>query len=217
MAGLKIHKILVLSLLLFLVGCETVKLGTLEKLGYEKRDILTGRIEKAKDAQQDAKEQFKSALQEFQSVVKFDGGDLEALYERLNDEYEQSQQSAEEVSERIASVEYVAEKLFDEWKEELGQYSSADLRRKSEGQLSKTQRQYKKLMGAMKKAEKSIAPVLALFKDHVLFLKHNLNAQAIASMKNELKVVQNDVSRLISQMNQSINEADKFIAQMKKP
>ena len=117
-------------------------------------------------------------------------------------------------SERIDSVEYVATKLFDEWSEELTQYSNADLRRKSQAQLSKTQRQYKKLIKTMRKAESSIAPVLTVFNDQVLFLKHNLNARAINSIKSELSSVQRDVSKLIGEMNRSISEADKFIAEM---
>ncbi|NVK23101.1 MAG: DUF2959 domain-containing protein [Kangiellaceae bacterium] len=201
-------------LLLSITACETVKLGALEQLGFEKRDILTGRIEKARDAQEDAKEQFQNALQQYQSVVNFNGGELEDVYNKLNDEYEASKAASETVTKRIDSVEYVAEELFEEWQTELEQYSNAELRRKSQAQLYETKRQYSTLIAAMRKAERSIAPVLTVFNDQVLFLKHNLNARAIASLKDELNSVQSDVSKLITEMNSSINEANRFIAQM---
>ncbi|MRX27966.1 DUF2959 domain-containing protein [Kangiella sp. HZ709] len=206
--------IAVLIILMFATACETVKLGALEQLGFEKRDVLVSRIEKARDAQLDAKEQFESALQEFQSVVKFNGGELEKTYNRLNEQYEVSKESAEDVTKRIDSVEYVAEKLFQEWGEELNQYSNPELKRKSQVQLYETRRQYAGLISAMRKAENSIKPVLTVFNDQVLFLKHNLNARAIASLKDELSGIESNVASLIQEMNLSIDEANRFIKNM---
>ena len=49
------------------------------------------------------------------------------------------------------------------------------------------------------------------FKDYVLYLKHNLNAQAIASLKGEAMNIQAEITKLIAQMNQSIAKADEFV------
>jgi hypothetical protein len=68
----------------------------------------------------------------------------------------------------------------------------------------------------MKRAETKMDPVLAKFKDQVLFLKHNLNAQAIASLKSELVSVEGNIASLIKEMETSIKEADSFIASMAK-
>jgi hypothetical protein len=57
-------------------------------------------------------------------------------------------------------------------------------------------------------------PVLAAFKDQVLFLKHNLNARAISSIQQEAEKVKSDVERLIREMEASIAEADKFISEL---
>jgi hypothetical protein len=57
-------------------------------------------------------------------------------------------------------------------------------------------------------------PVLEAFKDHVLFLKHNLNAQAIASLGDTSFEIEQDVSDLIARMQTSIDEADAFVAAM---
>ena len=59
-------------------------------------------------------------------------------------------------------------------------------------------------------------PVLAKLKDQVLFLKHNLNAQAIASLKSELVTVEGNIQSLIKDLNASIQEADSFIDSMEK-
>ena len=195
----------------FLAGCQTAYYKTMEKIGIHKRDIMVDRVEKARDSQEEAKEQFKSALEEFSSVLNFKGGDLEEKYNKLNDEYEESEEKASDVKRRIDAVEDVSEALFSEWEEELEQYSSQSLRRNSETKLRKTRKQYKQLIGAMKRAEKKIAPVLSAFRDQVLFLKHNLNAQAIASLQSELVSVEANVASLIKEMEASIAEANVFI------
>jgi len=197
--------------LVTLTGCQTAYYGTMEKLGIHKRDILADRVEEARDSQQEAKEQFKSALAEFSALTNFDGGDLEVVYNRLNDEFEQSEEAAEAVHDRIAAVENVAEALFDEWKSELDIYTNKSLRNSSEQKLRTTQQKYKQLLSAMQRAEKKIDPVLTVFRDQVLYLKHNLNAQAISSLKSELRGVESNVSALVAAMEQSIGEADAFI------
>jgi len=197
-------------------GCQTAYYETMEKLGYHKRDLMVSDVKKARDAQQDAKEQFKSALDRFTKTLNVQGGELQDKYDVLNDEYQQSEKRAQAVRTRIASVEDVSEALFAEWEGELKQYSNASLRQKSQKQLTQTRAQYAQLIKAMKRAEAKMDPVLAKLKDHVLFLKHNLNAQAIASLKSELTTVEGNIDALIKDLNASISEADSFIASMEK-
>lgn len=207
--------IVLVSAVISLTACETVVYDALEKVGYHKRDILIDRIDAAQGSQTEGQEQFKSALEQFKSVINFDGGDLEVTLDLLNDEYEASVDAADEIHDRINSVESVADALFDEWQEELEQYSNASLRRDSERQLKDTRRRYSKVLGAMRRAENAIDPVLASLKDNTLYLKHNLNARAIASLKNELGTVDNDVNALLTAMQQAINESNAFIDELR--
>jgi len=205
-----------LSFALGLTACDTAYIATMEKMGYAKRDILSSRVKSARNAQEDAKKEIQSALEQFGKVVGYQGGDLEATYKKLNSELKSSEDSAETVRSRIKDVESVADSLFAEWKTELGQYSSADLRRKSEEKLTQTKTRYNEMLGAMKKAEQRIDPVLKPLRDQVLYLKHNLNARALAAIKGELVKVDAQVDQLVKDMNKSIAEADKFIQSMEK-
>ena len=119
------------------LGCETAYYGTMEKLGYHKRDLLVRDVTKARDAQQEAKEQFKSALDRFTKTLEIQGGELQEKYEALNSEYERSEAKANDVRKRIASVEDVSEALFREWNAELKEYSSPALRKKRNGRKRK--------------------------------------------------------------------------------
>lgn len=202
------------TLALLFTSCRSATYAVKEKFGIEKRDILVSDVEAARDSQQAAKEQFASALEQFQSVVDVDGGDLEKKYNKLSKEYEKSESRATAVSGRIDEVERVARDLFKEWKQELKQYQSAELRRSSEDHLRRTQQQFEALLSTMREAEAKMNPVLAAFKDQVLFLKHNLNSRAIASIQTEAAVVSRQIEELIQDMNASIEEANAFIAAM---
>ncbi len=204
------------GIIFLMFACESTYYKTMESIGYHKRDIMVDRVQDARDAQEEAKEQFESALEKFSSVLGFRGGDLEEKYDQLKAEYDESVSKADAVRNRIAAVEDVAEDLFAEWQQELGQYTNSKLRQSSARQLRETKSKYAQLIAAMKRAERKIDPVLSAFQDQVLYLKHNLNAQAIASLQSELASIETDVARLIKEMEASIKEADAFISSMEK-
>jgi Skp family chaperone for outer membrane proteins len=198
-------------LLLLAAGCSSTYYNTLEKFGYAKRDLLVDRVEKAREAQTEAKEQFADALEKFLAVTKTDGGDLQRKYSEMSAEFKRSETRAGEVHERINAVEDVAGALFSEWKRELKQYSSSSLRSESQRQLDTTRRSYDNVLRLMRRAAERMDPVLATFRDQVLFLKHNLNARALASLDSTNRELEADISRLIADMETSIREAESFI------
>lgn len=201
---------------LLLGACSSTYYNAMEKIGVHKRDILVDRVEKARDSQTDAQEQFKSALDQFASVVNLEQTDLKVAYETVNSAYEESDAAANEVSERIEKVESVAEALFEEWEEELELYQNQELRRSSRQQLNQTKSRYRSMLAVMHKAEKSMAPVLETFRDNVLFLKHNLNAQAIGSLRYEFGALEKRINQLIQEMNTAIASSNQFISELKK-
>jgi hypothetical protein len=200
---------------LLICGCSSAYYGAMEKIGVAKRDILVDRVGEARESQQEAKEQFASALEKFIAVTKVEGGSLKAKYDQLNNDFKRSEARATEVRGRIAAVADVSGALFSEWKKELSAYSDRSLRDQSQRQLDETRRRYDELMRTMRSAADRMDPILGKFRDQVLFLKHNLNAQAIAGLTSTASNLQGDVSRLIEDMEKSIREADEFIRSMK--
>ncbi|MGL4713353.1 MAG: DUF2959 domain-containing protein [Shewanella sp.] len=201
---------------LLLSGCQSAYYGAMEKVGYHKRDIMVDRVKDAKKSQQDAQKEFSSALEEMQALLNYSDGNLEKAYSRAKDEYESAQSAADNVSNRINKVEDVAEALFDEWKAEIGEISKANLRRNSEAKLKETHRAYEQLIKSMRRAESKMPQILTAMKDNMLYLKHNLNAQAIGAIKGEFASLQTDISGLIKEMNTSISESNTFIAALEK-
>ncbi|MGM0768322.1 MAG: DUF2959 domain-containing protein [Pseudomonadota bacterium] len=211
MANLFRPALLLLVSLIALSGCSSVYYSTMEKLGFEKRDILVDRVEDTRDAQSEAQDTFRSSLERFQNAVATPDTELKAKYDDISDAYEDSKDAAENVHDRIDSVEDVSEALFEEWEDELDRYESASLRRSSEQQLRDTREQYQQLITRMHEAESRMDPVLQAFEDQVLYLKHNLNAQAIGALESELGRISGDVDDLIRNMEASIAESERFI------
>jgi uncharacterized protein Yka (UPF0111/DUF47 family) len=195
-------------------GCDRLYYGTMKKFGVEKRDILIGRVRDARKAQQEAQEEFKTALERFRDVIEVEGGTLEKKYDQLNGQLERAERRAREVHDRIESVEDVSDDLFNEWRKELGQYTDRGMRAQSERELQATRKRTEALIAAMRRSEKRIDPVLRPLRDRVLFLKHNLNAKALGALTSELSAVESNVDTLIAELQKAIAEADAYLVEM---
>jgi len=196
------------------VGCRTAYYAAYEKIGVYKRDLLKESVVEARDDQKEAQKQFKDALTRLKEITKFDGGKAERAYRALQDQYDDCAKQADVVHKRIREVETVAADLFTEWEKEIGQIGTPSLRDASRQQLTTTRQRYDELHASLIKAEQSMTPVLKQFSDYVLYLKHNLNAQAIASLRGEAASIQGEITRLIEEMNRSIARADEFVKGM---
>ena len=195
-------------------ACTGTYYRVLESVGIEKRDILVDRIEDTRDAQSRAKDQFSSALEQYRSVVNVEAGELEEVYDRLNSEYRRSESRAQEVRERIDRVEQVAGDLFEEWEDEIDAYSDRNLASESRRLLSVTRSDYGDVLAAMRRAEETMDPVLTLFNDQVMFLRHNLNARASGALRDELVTLEQATATLVEEMERAIAEASRFIDSM---
>ncbi|MGC9518797.1 MAG: DUF2959 domain-containing protein [Desulfuromonadaceae bacterium] len=202
------------SIILLFSGCQSTYYAAMEKVGIHKREILVDRVEEARTTQEETKEQFQSALEAFSALTDFEGGELEEKYTELKDVLQRSEDKADELHQRIEAIEDVSAALFREWEAELEEYSSASLKRSSARQLEETKERYAELIAAMRRAESKIEPVLEPLRDQVLYLKHNLNARAVAALRHDLSDIRTDVSILIRDLEEAVAEADRFISSM---
>jgi hypothetical protein len=197
-------------------GCSTAYYAAMEKLGWAKRDILVNRVQEARDSQDQAKTQFTDALEQLRSVVTVPGGDLETKYETLKTAYDDSATRADDVRARIAAVQSAGGALWQEWNGEIAAMKDARRRARSQELYRDSQQRYERMLAAMQRAEASMTPVLDTMKDQVLFLKHNLNAKAVAAMQGALTEIEGDVGTLVAEMEGSIAEADQYITQLER-
>jgi chromosome segregation ATPase len=205
---------LCLALTLALTGCQTTYYKAMRTLGKEKRDILVSRIKDAKKDQQQTKEQLQTTMESFQQLTGFKGGSLEKSYKRLNSDYEKAEGQAKKLHDRIDSIDKVSQDLFKEWQGEINEMDNRKLKTQSSAMLRDARIRQASYLKAMRKTEDQMTPVLRAFHDQVLFLKHNLNARAIGSLKNTSASIQDDVTVVLASIDGSMKEADTLIASL---
>ncbi len=200
-----------LIIILSLSACTTMYYSTWEKLGKHKRDLLRDNVEAAKEEQKEAREQFKTVLERIKALQNFDGGKLEKVYNALKEDYDDAVDQSEDIKSRIEKVENISTDLFEEWQKETDIITNQKMKSDSRKKLAITQKKYSELHRSLKKTETRMDSVLVRFNDHVLYLKHNLNAVAIGGLETETINIEKEINKLISDMQTSISEADKFI------
>jgi len=202
---------------ILLTGCQSVYNTTMENVfGYEKRQLLTKSVNALRKDQQEAQEEFKDAMTRLKELYGYQGGKLEDMYNKLKASYEAAKAQADVVHKRIENMESIAGAMFTEWEKEIKQYSNPAFAADSRRQMTETKSRYSHLSKTVRASEASMKPVLTQLNDHVLYLKHNLNAASIGSLKGEATNIQASVEQLIQRMNASIAEADAFIKSMPK-
>lgn len=208
-----------LTAVAFLTACENpVKkaarnagYAAYEMVGYQKRDLLKKRINDTREEQKEAGEQFSDSLEKLQKMYSLKGGKLESQYNRVKSSFEESKEKVGEVKNARAKMETVASDLFREWENEIEDIQTAEFKTKSRAKLLDTKTRFNELNKNLMASEIKMDPVLAKLNDHVLYLKHNLNAQSIAQLKGENVRIENEIQGLIKDMNRTINQADAFI------
>jgi hypothetical protein len=199
-----------------LICCQSAYYAMWEKMGKEKRHLLRDQVEKSRGEQEKASEAFKGALTRLKEMYGFQGGDLEKMYNHLSDDYDNCSQRAAAIDDRIDKIQQIARDLFAEWRQEIEQIRNPSFRSHSAQKLRTTQQRFASMESAIIAARRRMTPVLDNLKDYVLFLKHNLNAQAIGSLKGEAASIETDVGSLIRDIQRSIQEADAFLNEMGK-
>jgi hypothetical protein len=184
--------------------------------GYEKRQLLTKAVTSLRKDEQKAQQEFKDAMTQLKELYGFQGDRLEDMYNKFKAAYDDAASQSDVVHNRIQNMENIAGSMFSEWEKEIKQYSNPTFAADSKRNLTETKSRYSQLLKAVRASEESMKPVLTQLKDHVLYLKHNLNAAAIGSLKGEAISIQSQIEQLIERMNTSIAEADAFIKNMPK-
>ncbi len=199
---------------MFFAGCHSAYYKAMRTLGKEKRDILVARIKDAKKDQDQTKQKLLNTMESFQALTGFKGGSLEKSYNRLNSDYESASSQAGKLHDKVQSIDQVSNDLFKEWQGEINAMDNGKLKSQDTVMLRNAKARQATYMRAMRRTEDQITPVLKAFHDQVLFLKHNLNARAIGSLKNTSAGLQSDVADLVQSIDASSQEADKLISSL---
>lgn len=208
----RLYTVFCLACLFSVCGCSTVYYAAMEKVGYEKRDLLKSAVAAVRNEQKDTGKEFQDALTQLKALYGFQGGSLETGYSKFKAEYDDCEAQATDLTRRIREMDKVANDLFREWEVEIREISTPALANDSRNKLFATRSRFQQLSQTLHGSEARVAPVLRQFKDQVLYLKHNLNAAAIGSLRSSADGIQAETQALLARLGQSIQDSDAFIA-----
>lgn len=216
-----VQNICVLLIFLCFTGCNKLYYATWEALGKQKRDLLREQVEDLTQDQEDVNQEFSDALSKLRSLYGSPPSGLAQAYDQLKKDYDQlkkdydqAKSKSEALSNRIDKVVTIAQDLFSEWEDEISKLKTPKYREDSRRKLKVTRQKFAKLEASMRKAEKDIPPVLASLEEQVIYLKHNLNAQALGNVQGEVKAIEGDLKTLSLSIHKSISESQNFITNL---
>jgi hypothetical protein len=219
MLSAPVKSLLLLTVIFGLSGCENpvkravrnAKYSGYEMFGIQKRDLLKRSINENKEDQKEAAETFSDSLEKLRTLYGMESTDLERKYSAVKSSYDESERKASAVINSRKQMETVAGDLFREWEKEINEIQTPSMKSESKAKLKESRARFSELNRGLLASEKKMNSVLALLKDHVLFLKHNLNAQSLLGLDKERSRVENDIQALIKEMNSAIAQSDQYL------
>ncbi|MEM7376918.1 MAG: DUF2959 family protein [Pseudomonadota bacterium] len=200
-----------------LTGCATTYYSVWETLGYQKRDILKTRVERARDSQQQAFERFEAVAQASAPLASASDGavDTARQLQSLRVAYRNAARTASTVRTHIDQVDDVSQALFVEWEEELINTASSTQRSNDHQELADTRQAYNGLMGAMRGAEAGITPVLNTVEDSMRGLE-DVDGALTSTQVSGFLSLQGDLERLTAELRRSIDAATRFAERLER-
>ncbi len=171
---------------LLLAGCATVSglFGESGGKGLDLVDDLLDRVEGVHVESVLCRERMKDALSSFATIVSpgFDGDALTA-YTLFADAVAESAQQARDLDAAVEPMKSTASSVFDRWGRNLDAMASPAMREHSQTRLDETRRRYQAILDAVEPARTALTEFHAALSDHVLFLKNDFNASAVAELE----------------------------------
>ena len=195
-------------------GCQSTSSSTFQVGdGEEKKLELVHLVQGVRESQVEAQVEFTEAFALFRQLTLLEAPreDLEELYDDLIDELEDCEVAATDLHRHVESVAGQAGMLFDSWSNELGSFSSATLRGKSEAMLVENQLRFSGLLAELHHTEAKMIPLLIEYRDYVLFFNHNLNPRAISTIQDTLPTFLEESEALEEAMKSDAAMSEEFV------
>jgi hypothetical protein len=130
-----------------------------------------------------AKLQLQKTMDAYNAVMAPEVKDRRDAYKQLQKEMANTDKRRADVSTRSTKMNAEADKLFKSWEESTARIQSPDLRKRSEDRLKKTQDRFAELRQTGQNASSQYESFMKTMQDQVVYLGHDLNPGAVASLK----------------------------------
>ena len=182
--------------------------------GHRQTDRLISRADRALRSIGEAKEQLQTTLEIYNSIFE-GGGDTRRIHRDLTRAIDRSEDRREDVRRRVADMESEAHTFFAQWMKSLDEISSESLRQRSQARLNEARVRYGEILTEGRTASAMFEPLMGALRDQVVFLGHDLNPSAIASLKPDAEKLNAQAESLLSGIERTQRKISGYIASLK--
>ena len=201
-----------------LPGCSYVNNLIKGKSGPADVDDLVASVEKVNKELDRSKASMLSAVQGLQAITAPDfQGDAAKAHKDLVKIVETSEDQAEELRDSIEEMQAAAIPVFDQWTKDLEAYSNPEMRQRSQARLAAARERYDAVVAAVEPLLVEYESINQSLRDHVLFLKHDMNPAALTTIQDDVRSVAKDAASLDGRFNSGRAAAMAYIESTAQP
>jgi hypothetical protein len=207
--------IVILGVSLAAAGCASSSSKT---EGQKQAESLGKNLTRCTDALSTLDTDLRTVLAEHEAVVHNKDGDFAGHFQKFSKGLDKLTKSRELARTRYDEVNSAAGTYFATWKSTSEQFSSEDLKKKSEKLLAKMQSEFGEIWEGRADATIQYEALLAVLKDHQLFWSSALNATSAAEMARDDKKIRTASDKVFAAIAEATAAASEFndtIAQRK--
>lgn len=203
-----------LFMLATLTGCQSTYYDAMNYVGVDKREILLGRADSARQAQQEASDKLAALLELFHAVVEGPEHERAAKFTQLQQTYQGAQLAADRLAQRNDALRDVGDALFDEWNQALARQQDQNRRFQRAEELQRSQELYAPLIEAMQEAQRHMDPLLLGVRNDILSMKDDIEDGDASEYAAEAKRLDIEINQQRQRMQTVIERNEAFIAQL---
>ena len=199
------------ALVLTAVLLSTAVSAPAQEAGVKQVEQLTNKFGSTVEAITDARAQLVKTMDVYNSIFSEVAKDRKSLYKKLQNEMDTMVKRRGEISTRAEQTRIEADNLFVSWGNSLSGITDPDLRKRSEERLAKTKARYADIQATGRQADDAYAPVMKKLQDQVAYLGHDLNAEAVGSLKGDAAKLTGQVDELKKRIDDLVGSINKNI------
>jgi chromosome segregation ATPase len=163
----------------------------------------------------ETKMQLQKTMDVYNTLMSDDVKNMKGNYKKLQSEMESTEKKRGEIKQRADEMNAEATTLFKSWADSTAAIENADLRKRSEERLDKTKASFAEIGTLGQKASDLYGPFMKTLEDQVTYLGHDLNAQAVESLKGDAAKVNQKAQDLMKSIDETITVANKNINELR--
>ncbi len=136
----------------------------------------------------------------YNSIVNGEAKNVESSYKKLTQNTKEIEKASTSIRKQIDTMSKNAEKLFAGWEEQIGQFTSENLKATSQQQLDDAKQRYKAIKDSAAGAKEIYDPFIANLNEQIMFMGRNLSPDALAALGDEATKLNEQATALMEQV-----------------